>query len=106
MTRMPRPCLTCGRPTRNASRCQGCGGDRTPTRQGYGNAERRRRADVVQQHRELYGDICPGWQRPAHAVIPPNRLSADHVRAVARGGGQHGALQVLCLQCNGAKGAS
>jgi 5-methylcytosine-specific restriction protein A len=104
--RIPRPCLSCGTPTRNTTRCNRCGGDRTPTRQGYGNAERTRRAAVVQQWRAQHGDVCPGWQRPAHAVSPPNKLTADHVRAVARGGSQQGALQVLCLRCNGAKGAS
>ncbi len=105
MSRNPRPCLSCATPTRNTTRCNRCGGDRAPTRQGYGNAERTRRASVVQQWRAQHGDLCPGWQRPAHVVSPPNKLTADHVQAVARGGSQQGALQVLCLRCNGAKGA-
>jgi 5-methylcytosine-specific restriction protein A len=102
--RLPRPCLSCGAITHNATRCSRCGGDRTPTNHGYGNSERLRRAAVVDQWREQRGEVCPGWGRRAHAVVPPNRLSADHVRAVASGGAQRGRLAVLCLECNGRKG--
>lgn len=96
-----RPCLGCGRLT-TGSRCAACP---RPTAAGYSSAERRRRAELVQRWREQHGETCPGWQRPAHAVTAPNRLSADHVRAVARGGQQSGPLQVLCVKCNGAKGS-
>ncbi len=101
---MPRPCLTCGRATRAGSRCPGCARNHG-TRAGYGNAELQRRAATVRQWRELHGDVCPGWHRPAHPVLPPNKLTADHVRAVADGGDQNGPLAVLCRSCNGSKGA-
>lgn len=100
MSRPPRPCLTCGALTTNGTRCARCP---KPTRAGYTNTERQRRALLVQQWRSQYGDVCPGWDRGAHAVTAPNVLTADHVHAVARGGQQTGPLAVLCRSCNSSK---
>ena len=104
MSPIPKPCLGCGRPTRAGSRCPPCAKTHG-TRAGYTYAEQRRRAEVVRQWRDLHGDVCPGWRRPAHPVVSPNVLTADHVHPVARGGAQTGQLTVLCRFCNGAKGA-
>ena len=104
MSPIPKPCLGCGRPTRAGSRCPPCAKNHG-TRAGYTWTEQQRRAAVVRQWRAMHGDVCPGWQRRAHTVVPPNVLTADHVRAVADGGAQSGPLTVLCRSCNGAKGA-
>jgi hypothetical protein len=49
VTQLPRPCLTCGRPTRNGARCPGCTGVReakrgTTSERGYGSEHKRLRA--------------------------------------------------------------
>lgn len=94
----PRRCRHCRQLVAAGARCS-C----TPnTRTGYGNAERRRRAQTVADHREAYGDICPGWHREMHEAAD---LTADHVRAVAAGGAPDGPLEVLCRSCNSRKGA-
>lgn len=66
-------------------------------------AERKRRATAVRRHVEQFGQVCPGWLRPPHAVVPPNKLSADHVRSVASTGDESGELQILCRTCNSSK---
>jgi 5-methylcytosine-specific restriction enzyme A len=66
-------------------------------------AERRRRREVVADHRAIVGDWCPGWERrPAH---PSADLTADHVPEVAAGGRPDGRLVVRCRSCNGARSA-
>lgn len=70
----------------------------------YSWAERQRRAQVVREWRSTQGDICPGYQRPPHAVdYYSNPLTADHVAAVGAGGPEDGPLQVLCRSCNATK---
>jgi 5-methylcytosine-specific restriction protein A len=74
-----------------------------PSRRGRSGAQQRKRAAVVAAHRSDYGEVCPGWGVPPHLVVPPNRLSADHV--VARSlGGEHGVLAALCIECNARRG--
>lgn len=92
-------CITCGTPTTAGSYCP-----EHSKRPDYTYAERERRAKVVNEHRRAYGDQCPGWNRYAHAVIPPNKLSADHVVPVNAGGSEAGILRALCVSCNSAKG--
>jgi 5-methylcytosine-specific restriction protein A len=75
---------------------------RRPAARTY--AERQRRVQVVADWRATFGDWCPGWQRPAHAIALPNRLTAAHAVAVAAGGSEHGPLTVLCVPCNAAQG--
>lgn len=58
----------------------------------------------MEAHRAEHGEWCPGWGVPAHAVVAPNKLSADHVVSVGAGGSEQGALGVLCTVCNGRKG--
>lgn len=97
-----RPCPTCGRP-RRGDHCTGCGWTRkSPSTKGVTWRERQRRAEAVRQHRETYGDWCPGWMRPGH---PATDLTADHLAPVAAGGGQGGQLRVLCRPCNSSRGA-
>lgn len=62
-------------------------------------AEHARRRQLVASHRKRHGNICPGWNVPAHPVTAPNYLTADHVTP-RRYGGDHGPLQVLCQTCN------
>lgn len=108
-----RPCLgsTLHRPghtltDRAGSRCPACAAAvearRTPrpTSQTRTWAERQRRKAVVDAHRELRGNWCPGWQRPPHETTD---LTADHIHAVGAGGEQAGPLRALCRSCNGSK---
>jgi 5-methylcytosine-specific restriction protein A len=94
----PRRCVHCRQLVAAGARC-GC----TPnTRTGYTNGERVRRARTVADHREAYGDICPGWGIAMHEA---SDLTADHVRPIGAGGRQDGPLEVLCRSCNGRKAA-
>lgn len=89
---MKKPCLVCGVPT-TGSRCKAHRLPR-PTHQ-----ENRRRATAVAQHREQFGNLCPGYLRSAHTTTPDNPLTADHIHPRSKHG-DHGPLQVLCLECN------
>ena len=110
MTR--RPCLDCGRLISSGTRCPRCERPRARQTQQrkrairpYTTAEKRRRAAAVDQWRAQFGDWCPGWgEHPAHQVVWPNVLSADHDVAVAVGGDEGGALTVRCRRCNSARG--
>jgi len=105
-----RPCLDCGVPT-TGTRCDAhrIAADRErlmlkSQARPVSPVERRRRAAAVAAHRAERGDWCPGWaDRPAHVVVPPNVLTADHVVAVASGGREDGELTVRCRLCNSAK---
>ena len=102
-----RPCLDCGTLTPR-TRCPTCTApiaavyaqrkrERRPERS---HTERQRRADTVTAWRDTYGDVCPGWNRTAHAATD---LTADHVLPVAAGGAEDGPLTILCRECNGRK---
>lgn len=73
---------------------------------GRDQAERQRRASLIDDYVEAYGLHCPGWRRPAHNVGQRAALTADHVVPVAAGGDPHGPLQVLCRSCNSSRGAT
>ena len=110
MSRLMRACLDCKRTVRGKSRCRDCQAQldkrkamRRPDLHAD-QAERRRRAAVVADHRAIVGDWCPGWAgRPAH---PSADLTADHVKEVAAGGRVTGRLVVRCRSCNSAKAAA
>ena len=70
---------------------------------GRSKAERNRRAAVVEEHRRRFGEWCPGWGVPPHAVTPPNRLSGDHTIPRAEGG-EASYLRVICVSCNARRG--
>jgi 5-methylcytosine-specific restriction protein A len=108
--RRQRPCLNCKRLTRNASRCDLC---QTSYRQrtdqargsahqrGYTQAWRVAAAAAVAQHRAEHGNVCPGWNVPAH---PAADLTGDHIVPKARGGTDSpDNVQVLCRACNSRK---
>ena len=57
--------------------------------------------EVVREHRERLGDVCPGWARAPHHS---SDLTADHIIPVSRGGDIDGPVQVLCRSCNSRKG--
>jgi hypothetical protein len=88
------------------SRCADCQRvhDRLKDAKRGGHGDWRKRAAAVAEHREQVGEVCPGWGVPPHSVIPPNKLSADHAVAVARGGSlQPAHYGVLCVECNSRK---
>ena len=88
-------------PAGRQSRCQK---HRTysPTYHQRDWAEQKRRKAADDAHVETHGYWCPGWGVPAHESTD---LTADHVTAVANGGGS-GPLAVLCRSCNSRKAAS
>lgn len=101
-----RPCLDCGALSQGAR----CPGHTRVKQRGYDqakrairpytSAERKRRAEAVAQHRQQFGDVCPGYMRDPH---PSTDLTADHPHAVARGGAEDQPLTVLCRSCNSSK---
>jgi hypothetical protein len=115
MTRsLLRKCLDCPALVRGRPRCTDCRRVRdlaksrrkAARRPDLHNdqAERKRRNQVVAEHRAIVGDWCPGWgRRPAH---PSADLTADHVREVAAGGRPDGRLVVRCRPCNAARSAA
>lgn len=105
--RPARPCLDCGKLTRNGSRCEA-------------------HAQIKQQQRErargtkVQRGYGPGWSRLSAATIKAqpycsicltegsaaNPLTADHILAVRDGGtSTTGNLRTLCRRCNSAKGS-
>lgn len=105
--RRQRPCLTCRRLTRNASRCDTCQSAWQARRdqqrgsahqRGYDSAWRRAAAAAVTSHRAMFGDWCPGWQIPAHQATD---LTGDHIVPKDRGGSDDpDNIQILCRGCN------
>jgi len=99
-----RPCAACGRLAWGllCRACRSAAHPAAPRRRALSGdwAERKRRAAAVAAHRREYGDVCPGWGRPAH---PATNLAADHIEEVHAGGDEHGPLQILCGSCNSAK---
>ena len=100
MTRVPRPCLTCRRPTTAGPRCRGCEADwqraRNARRPQYAGEWRKVSRAAIAAHVELYGLVCPGFGVPPHAVTR-TCLTADH---------RHdGTIAVFCRSCNGRRGA-
>lgn len=98
VTRVPRPCLTCQRPTTAGSRCPSCEADhqraRNARRPYYSGTWRATSRAAIVAHVELLGWWCPGYQVPGH---PATDLTGDH---------QHdGSVSVLCRSCNGRRGA-
>lgn len=108
--RRQRPCLDCGRLTRNPSRCdehQAAWQARqdqlrgSSTQRGYGAQWRRRAATIIALHRNQYGDWCPGWKTEPH---PAQVLTVDHITPKSAGGTDSPEnLQVLCRSCNSRK---
>jgi hypothetical protein len=103
-----KPCLDCGTLTA-AARCTACARPRERARtqakrrrRPYTHAEQQRRAAAVTAWRTQHGNLCPGWQRPAHHATD---LTADHIDPVGAGGSEDGALTVLCRSCNSRRGA-
>lgn len=101
-----RPCLACGRLTRNPSRCDACTAvynarRGTAAQRGYGADWRRVRDQAVAAHRHAHGEWCPGWGVPAHAATD---LTGDHITPRSRGGTNTADnVQVLCRGCNSRK---
>ncbi|MFI2184604.1 HNH endonuclease [Streptomyces sioyaensis] len=108
--RRQRPCLVCGRLTRNASRCDPHQAEwqarqdhirGSATQRGYGAEWQRTAARVLAAHRRQYGQWCPGWGVPGH---PATDLTADHVVPKSKGGTDDPSnIAVLCRSCNSRK---
>lgn len=74
-----------------------------PTRhqRGYGSTWTKASTTKLAEHRRLFGDMCPGWQRQAHQA---SDLTTDHITPKSAGGTDDQTnLQVLCRACNSAK---
>ena len=103
-----RRCLDCNTSVRGRPRCTDCQRTRDRARRARrpdvdDAAERRRRRELVANHRARVGDWCPGLgQHPAH---PCADLVADHVVEVGAGGPASGPLRVLCRSENSRRSA-
>lgn len=105
-----RPCLVCGRLTRNPSRCDVHQAEYMAARnarrgsanaRGYTAEYRKRAAYVLAQHRATHGEHCPGYRVPAHVS---SDLTVDHIVPLAKGGTHElSNLSVLCRACNARK---
>jgi 5-methylcytosine-specific restriction endonuclease McrA len=102
-----RPCLTCGRLTRNGSRCPDCTAAHnrqvnqrkdamrpSPGERGYDHAWRKVRAEVLERD----GWVCRWCGQPAKTV--------DHLSPLAIGGSRldPSNLAAACLRCNSSRG--
>lgn len=102
---VPHPCPGCGRSCWGRQ-CKSCYAASKPPPMArradlddYGQKKARRAA--VARWRAENGDVCPGWQRPAHFAA---RLTADHPVEVALGGDPRPSeFVILCISCNSAK---
>jgi 5-methylcytosine-specific restriction protein A len=105
-----RPCLDCSRLTANASRCNECGAAYAAklnakrggsTARGYGYRWRKLALSVITEHRQSYGEQCPGYGVAPH---PSSDLTVDHIIPKAVGGTDDRTnLRVLCRRCNSRK---
>lgn len=73
-----------------------------PTKTTRTHTERLRRTAVVDTWRTQHGNWCPGYGVSPHRA---DRLTADHITPISRGGAPDGPLAVLCISCNARKGA-
>ena len=103
-----RRCLDCKASVRGKPRCADCQRDRDRAKRARrpdldDAAERKRRRQLVADHRARVGDWCPGLgDHPAH---PCADLVADHIIEVAAGGLASGPLRVLCRSENSRRSA-
>lgn len=101
MSRLPRPCLTCGRLIPAGSRCRNCaaGVDAlrgTSSQRGYGSAWRRTSARIIKRDGGLCQLRLPGCTYFADTT--------DHIVARVHGGTDHESnLQAACRSCNSGK---
>ena len=90
------PCIICGVPTTNGTRCVDCNrgferGQRNPL---YADRVWRKTSKaMIAEHVARFGWWCPGFGVPAH---PSRDLTTDHVIP----GTERGGLQVFCRGCN------
>ena len=105
-----RRCLDCKASVRGKPRCSDCQRARDRAKRAKrpdldDAAERRRRRELVADHRARIGDWCPGvpeLRRPTH---PSADLTADHLVEVSLGGRPDGPLVVRCRTGNSARSA-
>lgn len=91
-----RHCIDCRQPT-TTTRCTACeqhrNADRDAARPQYKGKWAATSRRTLAEWRAIYGNICPGFSRPAHDTTD---LTVDH---------RHdGSLGVLCRACNASKG--
>lgn len=105
---MRRPCINCGNPTNQRTRCDTCTSAANRTRgsataRGYNHAWQQASTQAIRDWVNTNGWTCPGWRRPTHDV-QPGQLTGDHAIALANGGPRlpdH--IAILCRPCNSAK---
>lgn len=93
--KLPKPCLSCGDLTTNASKCDACG---STTARGYGASWQRLSAQVIAEE-----GCCRDC---GHRGSRGNPLTCDHIVPKASGGTDD--RSNLCCRCrrhNSAKGA-
>jgi hypothetical protein len=96
----PRPCLACGTPTRNGTRCPTCqqahnaqrwAAKTTRYRSGPGAQWAQHSRQAIAHHLATNGPTCPGYNTPPH---PATDWVTDHD------------LGPLCRPCNSRKAAT
>lgn len=96
--RLPRPCLGCGEPTTNGSRCETCADAYVEAAYGGGwpaLSKRERKAEPWCH--------CEGCSLHEGLCGSTERLTLGHLVPVARGGTAAMGTQVECQRCNTAK---
>ena len=67
------------------------------------NAQRTQHSQILFDHLQTHGPVCPGYRRPEHDV-QPDELTVDDIIPIAVGGNDSPEnKQVLCRACNTAK---
>ena len=75
----------------------------TTTEKGYSASWERLRRWCVERHIESHGNVCPGFQVPAHESYD---LTGHHIVAISDGGESVPAnVAILCRSCNSREAA-
>lgn len=96
--RLPRPCLSCGQPTTNASRCPAC--DKANWQAAYGGQWRK--ASDAQRRRVSWCE-CQGCSLHTGQCGAREDLTTDHLVPHANGGTMSDGVRTLCRRCNSAR---
>ena len=99
-----RPCIKCGGPTPNPTRCEPCRRayergryKARPPREEYAGGWRHYSQQLRLEWITIHGYHCPGWTMPnypGHGPHPATDLVVDHD------------LGILCRSCNSSKAAT
>ena len=93
-----RPCLSCGRLTRNGSRCAAC--DKANHAKAYGGTWRK---TSETQRRAVPYCQCGGCTLHDGPCRSTRDLTVDHLKPHAHGGTAANGVRTLCRRCNSAR---